>query len=382
MFADATRRIKAARLKGKSEPLIRRGAILLEDALRTASMPGIEQGRLLLIRSVSLGLIYADKSAAVVARQLERQIADLARDAVHGRDPRAASAQAVYFHDRLDAVIVLIQQLARGGSGGGVHTWYWTQAIPGWRPDFTSEEAGRFLLGVLLNLGHGVQFLGQAFQRLVETRCIEVILHAIREQDGPVLMQQCGWDSLGSVPMVRLRLSVDENRIRLPYASRSVLREWVFRWGPSDVRSLWLTMLAVQSWRSETVVSTEVQAQAEVLLRTIIGLSAPSPVPCAVEVQEGPSGNVEPDRMLQIEGSTMAEGLPPAKVGLHDFSMALPGSDLQEWPSRNVELDRPDYSEESEVVEVDCNRHDVPLYTAYAGFWFLIPLLVRVGFGR
>lgn len=338
MLADATRRIKVARLRGRSEPLIRRGAMLLEDALRTASMPGIEQNRLLLIRSLSLGVLRADKSAAAVARQLERQIAELARYAVHGADPRAASAQAVYFHDRLDAVIAVSRQLARGASAADIHAWYWGQAISGWGPDLTREQAGRLLLGVLLNLGHGGEFLAQAFQRLIEARCLEVILHAVREQDGSVLLQQCGRFVPEPVQAGGSGQSTTASSLPFSRMWQSVLKQWVPRWGASDSRSIWLVALALQSRRSEVMSAVELRVQAESLLGAIAE-SADDLLPSTERSERRVQyGNNEPSPMVQTEEPGVAE---------------------------------------------DAGRCErVSVYTAYAGFWFLIPLLRQVGFDR
>ncbi|MDO8356397.1 MAG: hypothetical protein Q7U76_08425, partial [Nitrospirota bacterium] len=193
MPVDVARRIRTARLRGGSEPLIRRGALLLEDALRTASFPGTDHERLLLIRSLSLGVLRSDKSAALVARQLEAQVAELARHAVHGDDPRAADALAVYFHDRLDAVVTFIRHLAQGDAGRVRRAWYWRLAVPGWQPESTALQTGRVLLGYLLNLGIGSQTLAQAFQHLIVTHSLDVILQAVGEQDGMILLQRCGW---------------------------------------------------------------------------------------------------------------------------------------------------------------------------------------------
>ena len=341
MRADATRRIKVARLRGRSEPLIRRGAMLLEDALRTASIPGIERDRLLLIRSLSLGLIHADKSAVVVARQLERQIAELARCAVHGTDPRAAGAQAVYFHDRLDAVIALSRQLGRGTFGSDAHAWYWAQAIPGWQPDLTPEQAGRFLLGVLLNLGYGVHFLAQAFQRLLEASCLDGILHAVREQDGLVLLKRCNWVTPVPVQAGGAVQSATAGFLPFPRTWQSVLKQWVIRWGPSDPRSIWLIGLALQSRRSDVMSSAELRLQAEPLLGAIAD-SADDLLPLTERSEDRmPYGNRESNSMVQME--------------------TLEVSAVEEdvvWSGRSS------------------------IYTVYAGFWFLVPLLTRVGFDR
>ena len=53
------RRVRTLRLAAAGEDLARRGAILVEDALRTASLPAVDGGRLLLVRTLPLGRVRA-----------------------------------------------------------------------------------------------------------------------------------------------------------------------------------------------------------------------------------------------------------------------------------------------------------------------------------
>lgn len=338
MPVDAARRIRTARLRGESEPLIGRGARLLEDALRTASLAGPDRERVLLIRSLSLGVLRPEKSPVLVARQLERRVAECARHAVHGGDPRAADAPAVFFHDRLDAVVVLIQRLAQGSSGDGGRAWFWRAAIPGWQPGATPVQAGRLLLGSLLNLETGPQALSQAFQRLIASRSLDVILQAVREEDGLVLLRRCGWGgSDGAVESVP-GPSPAARVVPFPVAGQAVLFHWVRQWGLSDDRSLWLVAMAVQSRRPEHT-SRSVLGGAKAVLRTIAG---------SIDV---PVARPSPDdQPLEIIGEAGAGGAsdPPRPVD-------CPASGQQQGTA---------------------------VYTPFAGFWLLIPLLVRAGFGR
>lgn len=338
MPVDAARRIRTARLRGGSEPLIRRGALLLEDALRTASLPGTDRERLLLIRSLSLGVLRSDKSAARVARQLEAQVAEFARQAVHGDDPRAADALAVYFHDRLDAVVAFIRHLAQGDAGTVRRVWYWRLAVPGWQPESTTLQAGRVLLGYLLNLDGGSQTLAQAFQRLIEIHSLDVILQAVQEPDGVVLLQRCGWRDSDRATDSTPAPSAATPVMPFPRAWHPVLLQWITRWGPSDVRSLWLVALAVQSWRPEGARPSGVLSEAKAFLRTI---AASIDVPIASPPQD--------DRSL---------GRLPGEAGIVVHAV------------------------EPTIREAPRQRAEVPLYTPYAGFLFLIPLLVRVGLSR
>jgi hypothetical protein len=340
MPVDATRRIRVARLRGRSEPLIRRGALLLEDALRTASLPYTEHGRLLLIRSLSLGVIHPNRSAALVAQQLEQQVAELARHAVHGAEPRAAAAAAVFFHDRLDAVMALIQRVAQGASGDRGRAWYWRQAVPGWQSGLTPDLAGRVLLGCLLNLDPSSRSLAQAFQRLLESDCLDVVLQVVRESDGPVLLQRSGWRSSDCVKDSALAQPVTGGDMPFPRLWQSMLSRWIARWGPSDLRSLWLVALAVQSWRSEAAKPLEVLGEANALLRAIARfVDAPL---------------------------TSSSSLPDEQALSHTVE----------------EIGRVVRTDEAAIPGEAARSDRLPMHTAYAGFWFLIPLLMRAGFGR
>jgi len=77
------RRVRHLRLTAPDEALARRGALLLEDALRTASLPGGDDGRLIVVRSLALGTIDSRGSSASVALALAQRWRSLAASAVH-----------------------------------------------------------------------------------------------------------------------------------------------------------------------------------------------------------------------------------------------------------------------------------------------------------
>lgn len=109
---------------------MRRTAVLLEDALRTASLPDAG-GRLLLVRRVDLGAIGVGAGAPTVARALERAVERARVEVRHGAAPGAEAAPAVWFRDALEAHVCLAERLL---SGPPPTAWYWPSAVPGWRP--------------------------------------------------------------------------------------------------------------------------------------------------------------------------------------------------------------------------------------------------------
>ncbi|HVG21688.1 MAG TPA: hypothetical protein VNI02_21820, partial [Blastocatellia bacterium] len=106
MMNHHARRVRKMRLGAPSEALVRRGAILLEDALRTASLPEAD-GRLLIVRSLLLGNIRSSQSPAAIALLVEERLRHLNLTAVYAEDPAADTHPVVYFHNEVDPYIRL-----------------------------------------------------------------------------------------------------------------------------------------------------------------------------------------------------------------------------------------------------------------------------------
>lgn len=148
----AERRVRQVKLAAASTALVRRGAVLLEDALRTASLPDAPGGRVLVIRRLSLGTIHADRSPATLSLVVEQRMRELARLAVHARSQSAATAQAVYFRDELEPFVLLATRLAQGLP---LDAWFWRLAVPGLHPGMSRDDALRLALASALRTEPG-----------------------------------------------------------------------------------------------------------------------------------------------------------------------------------------------------------------------------------
>src|SRR5437764_454591 len=107
-----SRRVKTLHLRSTRASALRRGAILLEDALRTASLPASEGSRQLIVRSLSLGRVPRGASSMTAALIIEERFRHLNASMVHAEDPRAADAPAVFFRDDVEPLIVLALKIA------------------------------------------------------------------------------------------------------------------------------------------------------------------------------------------------------------------------------------------------------------------------------
>src|SRR5436309_9589613 len=91
------RRIRKLRLKVDHSSRVHRGAALIEEALRLATVPGENQGRSYYFRHLDLGAIRPTENIIQVTARLEAEFQRLVAQAVPVEDPQAAASIAVYF---------------------------------------------------------------------------------------------------------------------------------------------------------------------------------------------------------------------------------------------------------------------------------------------
>ena len=131
--ARSCRRVRVRRdcVRAAAEDEARHAATL--RATRSHCLPkGADDGRLVLIRRLPLGRITTRGGAASLALQIERVAAEVMADAVAYDGPSAATANAIEFPDRAEAIIALAGAHARGNTP---HEWFWAAIVPGWRGD-------------------------------------------------------------------------------------------------------------------------------------------------------------------------------------------------------------------------------------------------------
>src|SRR5437588_12281767 len=116
------RRVRKLRLESTDEDANRRGAILIEDALRTASLPDGDGSRLLVVRKLPLGTIRAGDPPSAVALRIESRCRELGSFAVPAIVPEATTAPAVSFEDDLEPFVALALPPARAQD---VSAWFW-----------------------------------------------------------------------------------------------------------------------------------------------------------------------------------------------------------------------------------------------------------------
>jgi hypothetical protein len=243
------RQIRTLHLRASRREQVARKTIALEDALRTASLPQLPRGAILLVRLLDLGRLPADAPPQWLSRHIETRLRALQPALVrvrHDEEPPAASL--VWFADRTEALAALLAASLQGVP----RAWYWAGVLPGWRHGMTMRE----LLPRALHEAEataGAAGVAALLERLLRLDRLDPVLDHL----DPAHVAPASGASTASIrPIVMQRQATAEARL-IPQpgeasvpaiasdAWRAALTRWGRRWGAADQRSRWLAAHAL-----------------------------------------------------------------------------------------------------------------------------------------
>ncbi len=226
-------------------------AYALEEALRLATLPGEEEGRIYCFRTVSLSGVPAEANRRVWMEQVQQVLGNLATQAVHGTDPNAGAANVVYFNNIEEALGTLLRKAVRA------HTA--TQAST---PDWFSNS----VIGAEPGEGHTQQIpalLDRLRPPAMAPGAAAAILFAALGDADPVPL-------LSAIPVASIRerlreldgqssLSASAPPVQLPGEIKTALQRAASHFGWKDPATIWLAAQAVLcllpgTWSSGTAV--------------------------------------------------------------------------------------------------------------------------------
>jgi len=379
------RRVRHLRLTAPDEALVRRGALLLEDALRTASLPGGGDGRLIVVRSLALGTIDSRGSSAAVALALEQSWRRLAASAVHAEDPAAPQQPAVYFRDWAEALTLLAVWLASGRDTGA---WFWPLAVPGWRPGVPAGDAFRLVLAAALDGSVPAAAMLGLVAALLDRGALSPLLAALRPGDGPALLAALGLTGAERLGSGR---ATDFGLPPFTPAWTSILTRWIQAWGAQDARSAWLAALALAADTPARLLDPEFVVRAE-RLAALVAQSEPAPseaqtpaaMPCETALCAVPAAEREAateDRSPQPP----AAGVQPAHaVARAPQPDAARGEFARPRPAGPVQIDAEQpagHGQPAQARAFETTSWPAPgaSYTRFAGLALALPLLSHLG---
>jgi hypothetical protein len=101
----------------------------LEEALRLTSLPGEEEGRIYCFRRVSLTGIQADAMRSQWMEKTQQTLTALARQSIHGSDPNAGAADAIFFNNLEEAFESLLGKALHGEASSTPPEWFATSLL-------------------------------------------------------------------------------------------------------------------------------------------------------------------------------------------------------------------------------------------------------------
>jgi hypothetical protein len=346
------RRVAKLRLRSSAEALNRRGAVLIEDALRTASLPDGDGARLLLIRKLPLGRIHASDPPSAVALRLEARARELGRLAVEATSPDAEHAPAVFFQDDAEAFTALAVRLALQQDTGA---WFWPLAVPSWKPSMPRAEAMRAMLWGSLASSAGTAATLTLIRTLLLYRALEPLLSAVRLEDGPPLLREFGW--------TRVVRAVDSIAPAIPDPPSPVLTAaaapWFEIWSsPNDARAQWLACALLAIERPALARHHTLPGRAMAWIESVCGNTVAGDAPAPATQSDAETALALPPGAMQSPVEPVAASHPAAE----------PKPPLVDTP--------PD----DDIVAPSPTKRSQP--SLRAGLFFLIPILERLGMKR
>lgn len=228
MNSDDQRRVRKLRLHAPDEHLIRRGAILVEDALHCASLPGSSAG-LLCVRQISLGRFRCNQSSMNLAMAIEEQLKQYADLAETVEDTAADEAPAVRFHDENEPYLMLIERLI---ADQPVDAWYWAAAVRCWDPSQPPSVALRRVVMGLQEHESGPVALAHWLRANAGSARFRAVLDVLQESDAAQLLKGIGFTQVAPP-------AASSGFMARPSWTAHV-QPWIVRWGRRDPRSIWL----------------------------------------------------------------------------------------------------------------------------------------------
>ncbi len=248
-MADGLRRIHRLNLRGPDPARMTRLRLRLEDAFRTASLPGLPPQALVLVRRLDLGLVDADSEAPRLAARIDERVWNLAASAVCVDAAERADAGVVWFSDALQAHAVLFARLL---DGRPPRAWYWRRLFPQVLAETGPAAITRLWLASL-ETAAGPLGPARLLEAVLQPARIEPLLDALSPDLARRLLHAQGQGpSLVARASAQAGMADGEGAVvghiaPPPVAPpwRTLIRRAARRWGPHDVRCRCLALQAL-----------------------------------------------------------------------------------------------------------------------------------------
>jgi hypothetical protein len=187
-MAGLTRVVERLRLRADSESAVRRTALALEDAFRTATLPDAG-ARVICVRRLHLGRLPSAASPQTLSLLLESRFAGAHWTMRHGADDGADRAEVVWFDDAVEAHLAAALRITAGRT---LNSWFWPLAVPRIARVDAADEQLRAIAFAVAAMEAGSSALPSWTAALVKAGCRERLIAALQPGDGHALARSAG----------------------------------------------------------------------------------------------------------------------------------------------------------------------------------------------
>jgi hypothetical protein len=252
-------------LVAADEALVRRGAVLVEDAMNIATLSAAHDHRVIIVRHFDIGVIAEDAAPQTVALQIERRLAHVQGSAVPAVSAAARAAPAVWFADEVIAIAQLARRIVEGPPP---REWFWPHVAAG----AVKHAAPHALHACLI----------AAARTPAGPLALSIVIAAIEDAQEGALLDTLAPDD--AAPLLQLAFGVTEPAAVPPTHARGVLGDltsrwrarlarWVPRWR-GDGRAHWLAALAAIHSRGAVASPAVELARAATLVAAAMPIAA------------------------------------------------------------------------------------------------------------
>lgn len=229
-------RIRRLKIRSDDRVNVPRFTFMLEDALRTASFPGLPPNGMVLIRAMDLGPLNARINSREMSNRIDRWIQTIRPTPVEDPSPPPDDTPAVWFADELAPYRLLTEQLAKGHHP---RAWFWHAAVRGWSAHRPLTQNLEEIMGHVARMPTGIVGLAHVLAPLREKAILLDLLAACKPEQLCEVLFFSGFHPRPSPAPARLPKSPGRARLRkaaardglLTQEPSSLVAKAIHRWG-------------------------------------------------------------------------------------------------------------------------------------------------------
>jgi hypothetical protein len=246
-------RVRKLHIRAYDQTVVPRLTFLLEDALRTASFPGIPANGMVYVRRLDLGRHRFSVSSRVLAGKIDDLLRGIRPVVITEICPEQPSASAVWFPEALSPYRFMIKLLAANHQP---RSWYWPTAIKGWHSKLSARESYDLILAQVSAQKTGIRGLSFVIEPLLFSDKIHDLLHPLSRQGAARLLLTMGLKPAHDFPRAQAYSArpaglnaqkATEAPLSLAPGAQETIAKAIRRWSVFDPRTMLLSYLILTS---------------------------------------------------------------------------------------------------------------------------------------